>query len=223
MPRARKAAARFPYRILIVDDHPPVREALKYRVLKVPDLRVCGEAGDTEEAMRLLGLESPDVAVVDIALHGGDGIDLIRRMKALSQDLRVVVWSMYGEDLYAERALRAGAQGYVTKDQATQALVDAIRRVMGGGLSMSPGLAGRLADQATAETAVPSPTQLLSDREMSVFRMMGEGKKARQMATEMDLSPKTVETYRDRVRQKLGKKSTADLLRYAVMWNLHRE
>src|SRR5579883_3643745 len=119
-------------RVLIVDDHPAVREALAVRIGRQPDLEVCGEASDTNEALRLVSEESPDVAVVDISLKTGNGIDLIKRIKDRNDHIRIVVWSMHSESLYAERALRAGALGYVNKDQATDTIVEAIHRVRQG-------------------------------------------------------------------------------------------
>src|SRR5947209_2433865 len=119
-------------KVLIVDDHPAVREALSIRIAMQPDLELCGEAADAAEALQVAAATDPDVAVLDIALKTGSGIDLIKRLKARNEKVRVIVWSMYGEELYAERALRAGALGYITKDQATGKIIDAIRQVLGG-------------------------------------------------------------------------------------------
>src|SRR5262245_22264187 len=131
-------------RVLIVDDHPAVREALAVRIGRQPDLEVCGEAADVGEALRLLADTRPDVAVVDITLKSGDGLDLIKRMRDRDDHVRMLVWSMHGESLYAERALRAGALGYVNKDQATDTIVEAIRRVRDGKVWLSEVMAERL-------------------------------------------------------------------------------
>src|SRR5690349_4022356 len=135
-------------RVLIVDDHPPVREALALRIGRQPDLEVCGEAADMAEALGLLADTRPDVAVVDITLKSGDGIDLIKRIRDRDDHVRVVVWSMHAESLYAERALRAGALGYVNKDQATDTIVEAIRRVRDGKVWLSEAMAERMLQRA---------------------------------------------------------------------------
>lgn len=131
-------------KVLIVDDHPAVREALTIRLGRQPDLEVCGEAADTSDALRLVADTRPDAAVVDISLKSGNGIDLIKRIRDRDDHVRIVVWSMHSESLYAERALRAGALGYVNKDQATDAIVEAIRRVLGGKVWLSEAMTERM-------------------------------------------------------------------------------
>jgi DNA-binding NarL/FixJ family response regulator len=223
MAGGERQADRGPVRVLIVDDHPAVREALAVRIAGQPDLEVCGEAADVMEALRLAGDAAPDVAVVDIALKGGNGIDLVKRLRARGEAVRVIVWSMYGEDLYAERALRAGAMGYVNKEEGTATILDGIRRVQGGGLYLSEAMSARLLARAVGrEDLGPgrSPVESLSDRELDVFRLIGLGRKTRQIADELHLSVKTVETYRDRIRHKLGVSDGAELARLALRWTV---
>lgn len=210
-------------RVLIVDDHPAVREALALRIGRQSDLEVCGEAADTSEALRLIAETEPDVAVVDISLQSGNGIDLIKRIKVRNDRVRLLVWSMHSESLYAERALRAGALGYITKDQATDRIIDAIRRVLEGKVWLSATMAERLLQRAVGgeppETK-RSPLETLADRELEVFRLIGEGVKTAEIAERLHLSVKTVETYRDRIRQKLDLSDGTRLAHYATQWVL---
>ncbi len=147
--KASKPAAR----VLIVDDHPSVREALSIRIGQQPDLTVCGEAADANDALRLAAATDPDVAVIDIALKAGNGIDLIKRLKARDEKFRAIVWSMYSEDVYAERALRAGAMGYINKEQATGKIIEAIRHVLDGKIYLSPAMAEKLLQRAVGQSA----------------------------------------------------------------------
>jgi DNA-binding NarL/FixJ family response regulator len=210
-------------RVLIVDDHPAVREALAIRISGEVGLEVCGEAAGLAEALRLAGITSPDVAVVDLALRSGTGIDLIKRLKQQYQDVVIIVWSMFSEDLYAERALRAGARGYISKEQATSQIIEAIRAVLDGKVYLSPTMTEKLlqrhvgsAPRALAHSVIDS----LSDRELDVFRLVGQGVKTAEIAAQLYLSVKTVETYRDRIRAKLNLSDGTELTRYAVQWVL---
>jgi DNA-binding NarL/FixJ family response regulator len=160
------------------------------------------------------------VAVIDVALKAGNGIDLIKRLKARRPDVRTIVWSMYGEDLYAERALRAGAMGYITKEQATGKIIDAIRQVLDGKVYLSAPMTEKLLQRAVGPGAGRSPIDRLSDRELDVFRLIGQGLKTQEIAERLHLSVKTVETYRDRIRQKLDLSDGAALARCAVQWTL---
>jgi DNA-binding NarL/FixJ family response regulator len=210
-------------RILIVDDHPAVREALASRIGRYSDLEVCGEAADMAEALRLVSETRPDVAVVDISLKSGSGIDLIKRIKNRNDDVRILVWSMHSESLYAGRALRAGALGYVNKDQATDRIVEAVRRVLAGKVWLSEAMAERILQGAVGtrqSRATRSPTDALADRELDVFRLIGEGNKTAEIARRLNLSVKTVETYRDRIRQKLDLDNGTELTRAATEWVL---
>jgi len=209
-------------RILIVDDHPAVREALASRIGRQPDLEVCGEAADMSEALRLVAdTPPPDLAVVDISLKTSNGIDLIKRIKDRDDRVRMLVWSMHSEALYAERALRAGALGYINKDQATDKIVEAIRRVLEGKVYLSDAMAEKMLHRAVGggrEKATRSPLDELADRELEVFRLIGQGVKTAEIAERLHLSVKTVETYRDRIRQKLNLRDGTELAHYATQW-----
>ena len=215
-----------PARVLIVDDHPALREALALRIGRHPDLEVCGEAADAGEALRLVDETRPDVAVVDLSLKSGDGLDLIKRIKDRDDRVRMLVWSMHSESLYAERALRAGAMGYVNKDQATGTIIEAIRRVLEGKVWLSEAMSERMLQRAVGPgrtEAAGSPVDALADRELEVFRLIGEGLKTSEIADRLHLSVKTVETYRDRIRKKLDLASGAELARHATEWVLKEE
>jgi DNA-binding NarL/FixJ family response regulator len=208
-------------RVLIVDDHPAVREALALRIGRQPDLEVCGEAADMSDALRLVTDTRPDVAVVDISLKTGNGIDLIKRIKDRNDRIRMLVWSMHSESLYAERALRAGALGYINKDQATDKIIEAIRRVLVGKVWLSAALAERVLQRAVGggrKEVTRSPLDVLADRELEVFRLIGEGVKTADIAERLHLSVKTIETYRDRIRQKLDLDDGTKLVHYATQW-----
>lgn len=210
-------------RVLIVDDHPAVREALASRIGRQRDLEVCGEAADMTEALRLVADTQPDLAVVDISLKTGNGIDLIKRIKDRSDRVRMLVWSMHSESLYAERALRAGALGYVNKDQATDKIIEAIRRVLEGKVYLSDAMAEKMLHRAVGggqKEVTRSPLDVLADRELEVFRLIGEGVKTAEIAERLHLSVKTVETYRDRIRQKLDLSNGTELAHYATQWVL---
>ncbi len=210
-------------RILIVDDHPAVREALASRIGRQPDLEVCGEAADMSEALGLVADTQPDLAVVDISLKTGNGIDLIKRIKDRNDSVRMLVWSMHSESLYAERALRAGALGYINKDQATDKIVEAIRRVLEGKVYLSDAMAEKMLHRAVGggrEEVTRSPLAALANRELEVFRLIGQGVKTAEIAERLHLSVKTVETYRDRIRLKLDLSDGTELAHYATQWVL---
>ena len=218
-----RAKAKKRSRVLIVDDHPAVREALALRIGRQPDLEVCGEAADTSEALRLVAEARPDVAVIDISLKTGNGIDLIRRVRDRDDRVRMLVWSMHSESLYAERALRAGALGYINKDQATDRIVEAIRRVLEGKVYLSEAMVERMLQRAVGaapEEVTRSPVDVLADRELEVFGLIGGGVKTAEIAERLHLSVKTVETYRDRIRQKLNLSDGTRLSHYATQWVL---
>lgn len=214
---AGKPAAK----VLIVDDHPAVREALAIRIAQTPDLRICGEAADIAEALQLIESTQPDVAVIDITLKSGDGIDLIKRIKARGEKIRLLVWSMHSESLYAERALRAGALGYITKEQATDRIVETIRQVLAGKVFLSPAMSEQMLHRAVGEreqSVGRSPVNTLADRELQVFRLLGQAVNTLEIAKRLHLSVKTIETYRNRIRQKLELSNAAELVRHATKW-----
>jgi DNA-binding NarL/FixJ family response regulator len=217
--KSKKPAAK----VLIVDDHPAVREALAIRIAKLSDLAVCGEATDVADALKLVAEHKPDLAIIDISLKTGDGLDLIKRIRARDEKVRLLVWSMHSENHYAERALRAGAQGYITKEQATGQIVEAIRHVLDGKVYLSPAMTEKLLHRAVGEGGAAlnrSSVDALSNRELEVLRLVGTGVRTGVIAKQLHLSIKTVETYRDRIRQKLELRDGMDLVRYATQWVL---
>jgi DNA-binding NarL/FixJ family response regulator len=210
-------------KVLIVDDHPAVREALAIRISSEPDLVVCGEAADLSEALRIAAATEPDVAVIDISLKTGCGLDLIKRLRIRHEKIRTIVWSMYSEELYAERALRAGALGYLTKDNGTAQIVDAIRDILAGKLYLSAAMTTKLLKRTVGQRLQDSDhfaLDSLSDRELEIFRLIGEGLKTQEIAAQLHLSVNTVETYRDRIRAKLSLSNGLELLRCAFRWVL---
>ncbi|MBM3969843.1 MAG: response regulator transcription factor [Planctomycetes bacterium] len=218
MPRNETAK---PARVLIVDDHPAVREALALRISRNADLLVCGEASDLAEALQLISETKPDVAVIDISLKTGNGLDLIKRIKARGETVRMLVWSMYQESLYAERVLQAGALGYITKEQATDKIVDAIRRVLEGKIYLSEAMTEKLLIRIQAGSVLGQghrPEERLSDRELEVFQLIGSSFDTQEIATRLKVSPKTVETYRFRMKEKLNITDSKELFRRALHW-----
>jgi len=210
-------------RVLIVDDHPAVREALAMLIGRQADLEVCGEAADLSEALRLVADSQPDVAVIDISLKTGCGIDLIKRIRDRNDRVSMLVWSTHSESLYAERALRAGALGYVNKDQATEKIVEGIRRVLEGKVYLSEAMIETMLHRTVGEERKEinrSPLDTLANRELEVFRLIGEGIRTAAIAERLHLSVKTIETYRDRIRQKLDLSDGTELAHYATKWML---
>jgi DNA-binding NarL/FixJ family response regulator len=196
-----------PARVLIVDDHPAVRMALAMLIGQQTDLEVCGEAADLDEALRLVADTQPDVAVIDISLKTGCGLDLIKRIKDRTDTVRMLVWSTHSESLYAERTLRAGALGYINKDQATDKIIEGIRRVLEGKVYLSDSMVETLLHRTVGEKRNElrrSSLGALANRELEVFRLIGQGVKTADIAKRLHLSIKTIETYRDRIREKLG-------------------
>jgi DNA-binding NarL/FixJ family response regulator len=210
-----------PYRVLIVDDHPIVRNGLRQLIQRESDLVVCGEAGNTADDKTVIAASKPDVALVDISLEGTNGIELTKMIRASNPEVEVVVLSMHDESLYAERALRAGAKAYVMKQEAPERVLKAIRKVLQGELYVSDNVASRLL-QAIMENprSARSPTGVdrLSDRELEIFQFLGRGKGTRQIAKALQLSAKTVETYRAHIKRKLMLKDATELIQHAVSW-----
>jgi DNA-binding NarL/FixJ family response regulator len=209
--------------VLIVDDHPIVRGALAGRIDSEPDLEVCGEAADMGQALRLLVATQPDAAVVDISLTSGNGIDLIKRIRDRDAHTRILVWSMHSESLYAERALRVGALGYVNKDQAPDVIIEAIHRVLTGKIWLSPSMSEKLLQAAVGaggQEGIREPANTLANTELAVFSLIGEGIETANIAERLHLSIQTVQTYRRRIRQKLGLYDSAELVRVARQWVL---
>jgi DNA-binding NarL/FixJ family response regulator len=207
-------------RVLVVDDHPIVRYGLERLIAGEADLVVCGEAVDAPSALDALATTSPDVIVVDITLGATSGIDLIRDIKQRAPAVRVLVVSIHDELLYAERALRAGAVGYVMKHEAVDKMVRAIRTVASGGMFLSEDVSNRLVQRATSSAApLPaSPLEALTDRELHVLQLLGRGLGTRAIAEQLHVSIKTIESYRARLKDKMKLRSGTELVRFAVQW-----
>lgn len=208
-------------RILLVDDHPMVRQGIIRVLGREEDFQVCGEAGTAAEAHELARTVQPAVAVVDLALPDADGIELIKDLHARHPDLVILVLSMRDEELYAERALRAGARGYVMKGKRPRQLVEAIRTALDGGVYLSETMAARLMRRlvdADAQGAEGSPVDSLSDRELQVFTLIGEGMGPTRIAEKLHLSVKTIETYRAHIKRKLNLPDAAALRKCAIQW-----
>jgi DNA-binding NarL/FixJ family response regulator len=207
-------------RVFLVDDHPLVREGLVNLIERQPDLSVCGQAGTAAAAFEAMTRLTPDIALVDLSLEASSGLELIKQLQALPAPPPVLVLSMHDEALYAERALRAGARGYIMKRSAPRHVIDAIRQVLDGKLYMSEALAARMAEKYVGARAVAgeSPIALLSDRELEVFQKLGEGWETRRIASELHLSPKTVQVYCGRIKEKFSLTNATELIREAVRW-----
>jgi DNA-binding NarL/FixJ family response regulator len=207
-------------KILIVDDHPVVREGLIRRINRQPDLVVCGEAGAAAEALKAIAGCRPDLVIVDLTLQDKGGLELIKDLQTRYPKLRVLVLSMHDEKLYAERALRAGAMGYVMKQEATEHVIEAIRRVLGGQVYLSESMAARLLGTFVAgkPADAASPIESLSDRELEVFELVGRGLATGQIAGQLHVSVKTVEAYKGRLKAKLKLESAIELTQQAALW-----
>ncbi len=211
-------------RILVVDDHPLFREGIQRMIDRDPSLVVCGEAANPAAAMKAVAALEPDLVLVDISLEGGDGIDLIKNLKSKYENLPILVVSMHNESLYAERALRAGALGYLMKNEAARTVRTAIFKVLGGDIflsgKMSASVLARLmhGKNESAET----PVEQLSDRELQVFQMLGEGKTSRQIAEELELTIPTIHSFRTRIKEKMKFQNATELVLRANQWVLDR-
>jgi len=207
-------------KILLVDDHPIVRQGLKELIEQEADLFVCGEAQSGSEALQAIAAAKPDLAMVDISLQGTNGLELIKQIKAGHSDVPVLVLSMHDETLYAERALRAGARGYVMKEEATARLIAGIRRVLSGEIYLSERMSARLLSRFVGggSQTEGSPIERLSDRELEVFELIGRGIGTRQIAEQLHLSIKTIESHREHIKEKLKLGSSQELMRHAVHW-----
>ena len=210
------------YRVLLIDDHPILRRGLTQLINQEADLMVCGEADEAPKAFDAVATMKPDVAVVDISLKGGNGLELIKNIKARFPELPLLVLSMHDESLYAERALRAGSRGYVMKEVAIENVLTAIRRVLTGEIFLSDKMKARLLNQYVSGRARNktggSPIETLTDRELEVFRLLGEGRGTRQIAADLRLSVRTVEAYREYIKDKLDLKNATELVQHAFQW-----
>jgi DNA-binding NarL/FixJ family response regulator len=208
-------------KILIVDDHPSVREGLALRISLHPDLEVCGEAESEVQALALVKQTSPDLVLVDISLKSGNGIELIKRIRAFDPTIKMLVISGFQESLYAERAFRAGALGYLNKQESNEKMIEAIRTVLSGERFLSPEISRRLINQALgASDVTKTPIENLTDRELEIFRMIGEGLNTSAIANQLFLSTHTIDTHRENIKRKLAVSTAAELSRAAVHWLL---
>lgn len=209
-------------KVLIVDDHPAVRDGLALKIAEQADLAVTQGASSIASALEAVRRERPDVAIVDITLKDGNGIELIKAIHALDDSIRILVCSMHDESFYAERAIRAGAMGYIGKEHATSQIIEAIRRILSSKLYLSDRLSQQLMNRSLGRRneGDASPVRMLSDRELEVFECLGKAMETNQIAVRMGLSSKTVETYRARIKEKLGIQTVAELIRRAVEWSI---
>jgi DNA-binding NarL/FixJ family response regulator len=207
-------------KVLLVDDHPMVREWLTSLIEQQPDMSVCGEADNIADAIKIFKTASPDIAVVDLSLKEASGLDLVKTIKARWPDVGIVVLSMHEEDIYAERAIRAGARGYVMKRESTKRIITAIRDVFRGKLCVSDQISAAFAEKFIGGRSTPSSgVQELSDRELEVFDLLGRGLGTRQIAETLNVSIKTVQAYCARIKLKMHLTTASELLREAVRWH----
>jgi DNA-binding NarL/FixJ family response regulator len=220
--KASAGTANRKSKIFVVDDHPIVRQGLGLLINREPDMIVCGAAEEAQSALRAIPTLQPDVMVVDISLSGPDGLELVKTIRARDANLPILVLSMHDESIYAERALRAGANGYIMKQEATEKVLVAIRRILRGEVYLSDRVSSKMLQQYVrgSSTARESPVADLSDRELEVFRLVGEGHGTRQIAEELHLSVKTVETYQAHIKEKLSLRNARELVQHAIEWHL---
>ena len=219
-PPAGGAAAPDRKRILLVDDHPFMLAGLAQLIDRQADMTVCGEAGNPAEAIQALARNKPDVVLTDLTMPGRSGLEFIKDLLATDPALAVLVISMHDELVYAERALRAGARGYIMKEAGGENLLAALRQVLRGEVYVSPRMSARILDNLSASRprGSSSPIEKLSDREFEVFQLIGQGKSTRDIATQLHLSPKTVDVHRANIKEKLGLRDVTSLIRHAVRW-----
>jgi DNA-binding NarL/FixJ family response regulator len=207
-------------RVMVVDDHPIVRQGLSQLINQEPDLMVCGQAADARMALDAIDPSQPDIVIVDVSLGGPDGIELLKNIRAKDARLPVLVLSMHDESLYAERALRAGANGYIMKQEATERVLVAIRQILEGDVYVSERMAKKMVQQFISGPGLSRGPVIddLTDRELQIFRLIGEGHATRQIAQELHLSVKTVESHYAHIKEKLYLKNARELVQHAVQW-----
>lgn len=211
-------------RILLVDDHPVLRRGVAELINGEAIYEVCGEVGTLHEAYSAVGTLKPELVVVDISLDGNNGVELMKELTYRWPSLPILAYSMHDEQIYAERALRAGAKGYVMKQHPPETLLEAIKTILRGKIYLSPQMSdrmlGKLVGAGSGEKPIQSPIEKLSDRELEVLQLIGKGMTTAQIADKLCLSVKTIETYREHLKQKLSLKSGPELVRYAIEWSL---
>jgi DNA-binding NarL/FixJ family response regulator len=206
--------------VLLVDDHPFMRAGLAQLIDRQPDLTVCCEAGNPAEALQALAKGKPDLVLTDLTMPGRSGLEFVKDLLATESSLAILVVSMHDEIVYAERAIRAGARGYIMKEAGGEALLAAIRQVLGGEVYVSPRMSARIMEGLATRRprGSSSPIEKLSDREFEVFQLIGQGKSTRDIAEQLHLSPKTVDVHRSHIKEKLELKDATSLIRHAVRW-----
>jgi DNA-binding NarL/FixJ family response regulator len=208
--------------VLVVDDHPLMRQGLAMLIDQQQDIQVCGEAEDAQAAIHAIAELHPDILILDISLNGPDGLDVLKNIRTFNPDLPVLILSMHDEAIYAERALRARANGYIMKQEATEKVLVAVRRILNGEVYLSERMSNKMLQQyiGGAPSMIQSRIASLSDRELEVFRMIGEGRGTREIAEELHLSIKTVETYQAHIKEKLALRSGRELIQHAIQWKI---
>jgi DNA-binding NarL/FixJ family response regulator len=211
------------YRVLLVDDHPIVRQGLALLIDREGDLSVCGEADGAHSAFHAIETLRPDIVVLDISLSGPDGLDVLKEIRMKTASLPVLILSMHDESIYAERAMRAGANGYIMKQEATDKVLVAIRRILQGEVYLSDRLTNTMLQQCVRGVSPTkmSPLVSLTDRELEVFRLIGEGHGTRQIADELHLSVKTIESYQAHIKEKLALRNARELVQHAIEWTVN--
>ncbi len=212
-------------KILIIDDHPMMREGLAQVIAREPDLTVCGEAEDARAAMEAVAKLKPDLALVDITLPGKNGLELIKDLQAVRPDLPILVISMHDESLYAERVLRSGGRGYIMKQEGGKKIMRAIRTVLGGQIYVSEAISSKILDLFSGRRPQNghSPLERLTDRELEVYRLTGQGIGTREIGERLHISGKTVEVHKANIKEKLGLRSSPELISHAARWCASQE
>jgi DNA-binding NarL/FixJ family response regulator len=209
-------------KVFLIDDHPIVRQGLALFIDREPDLMVCGEADGATSALQAIRDAAPDFVVLDISLDGPDGLELLKTLRVRYPNLPVLVLSMHDEAVYAERALRAGANGYIMKQEATDRVLTAIRHILSGDVYLSDRLTKRMLQQFVNGSVSPrDPLAKLSDRELEVYRLIGAGHSTRQIADELHVSTKTIESYQAHIKEKLALRNARELVQHAVEWSVN--
>jgi DNA-binding NarL/FixJ family response regulator len=219
VPEKHAAAAK--KTVVIVDDHPLMRQGLALLINQQHDLEVCGEAEESQGAMHAIAHLRPDILILDISLSGPDGLELLKSIRLSEPYLPVLILSMHDEAIYAERALRAGANGFIMKQEASEKVLIAIRRILNGEIYLSERMSNKMLQQFVGVATIQSRMASLSDRELEVFRLIGDGRATREIADQLHLSIKTVETYQAHIKEKLALRSGRELIQHAIQWKIN--
>lgn len=211
--------------VLVVDDHPLMRQGLALLINQQQDMQVCGDAEEAQAALQAIAQRHPDIVILDISLNGPDGLELLKSIRSSDPDLPVLILSMHDETIYAERALRARANGYIMKQEATEKVLVAVRRILNGDLYLSERMSNKLLQQYIGGSPSMAQPRIgsLSDRELEVFRLIGEGRPTRKIAEQLHLSVKTVETYQAHIKEKLALHSGRELIQHAIQWKINEK